>query len=164
MHCARLVVPEIKWVDALKRVFFQELLDKLQLMQVINLRALLSFFFTYMNELEELALDSVATGGPKEVLTEQANNNPDIPKVDPVEPNPSPEKKSQTTKMQKLRSIDHWYRSRITRRTCKRNRASVNMWKARESHCCRVGYMRRSLTRRTYTIQASVVDAIPVES
>jgi len=56
---------------------------------------LLSFFFTHMNELEELALDSVATGGPKEVLTEQANNNPDIPKVDPVEPGPSPEKKSQ---------------------------------------------------------------------
>ena len=23
MHCARLVVPEIKWVDTLKRVFFQ---------------------------------------------------------------------------------------------------------------------------------------------
>jgi len=56
---------------------------------------LLSFFFTHMNELEELALDSVATGGPKEVLTEQANNNPDIPEVDPVEPGPSPEKKSQ---------------------------------------------------------------------
>lgn len=48
-----------------------------------------------MNELEELALDSVATGGPKEVLTEQANNNPDVPQVDPVEPSASPEKKSQ---------------------------------------------------------------------
>ena len=38
-----------------------------------------------MNEVEELALDSVASGGPKEVLTEQANNNPDVPEVDPVD-------------------------------------------------------------------------------
>jgi|21_taG_2_1085346.scaffolds.fasta_scaffold07510_1 hypothetical protein len=38
-----------------------------------------------MNEVEELALDSVASGGPEEVLTEQANNNPDVPEVDPVD-------------------------------------------------------------------------------
>ena len=31
-----------------------------------------------MNETEELALDTVPTGGPKEVLTEQANNNPEV--------------------------------------------------------------------------------------
>ena len=48
-----------------------------------------------MNEVEELALDSVATGGPEEVLTEQANNNPDVPKVDPVETTALPEETPQ---------------------------------------------------------------------
>lgn len=41
------------------------------------------FLYPYMNEVEELALDSLATGGPKEVLTEQANNNPEVPSVEP---------------------------------------------------------------------------------
>ena len=46
-----------------------------------------------MNETEELALETVATGGPKEVLTEQANNDPEIPESIPVEPSPNPEEK-----------------------------------------------------------------------
>ena len=46
-----------------------------------------------MNETEELALETVATGGPKEVLTEQANNDPEIPEGIPVEPSPNPEEK-----------------------------------------------------------------------
>ena len=44
-----------------------------------------------MNEVEELALESVASGGPKEVLTEEANNNPDVPEVDSVDAAPLPE-------------------------------------------------------------------------
>jgi len=48
-----------------------------------------------MNEVEELALDSVASGGPEEVLTEQANNNPDVPEVDPVETTALPEETPQ---------------------------------------------------------------------
>ena len=47
-----------------------------------------------MNEVEELALDSLATGGPKEVLTEQANNNPEVPSVEPSAI--SEEKKNET--------------------------------------------------------------------
>ena len=46
-----------------------------------------------MNETEELALETVATGGPKEVLTEQANNDPEIPESISVEPSPNSEEK-----------------------------------------------------------------------
>ena len=36
-----------------------------------------------MNEIEKLALASLGKGGPEEVLTEQANNDPEVPSVEP---------------------------------------------------------------------------------
>ena len=47
-----------------------------------------------MNETEELALDTVPTGGPKEVLTEQANNNPEV-QVSEALPLPAEESRQQ---------------------------------------------------------------------
>lgn len=47
-----------------------------------------------MNEIEELALASLGKGGPEEVLTEQANNDPEVPSVEPL---PIPEEKKNET-------------------------------------------------------------------
>jgi len=49
-----------------------------------------------MNETEQLALETIPTGGPKEVLTEQATNDPEIPEGISVEPSPNPEETVET--------------------------------------------------------------------